>query len=312
MSLLLPQKNLVLVVDEARCDPADFIDIAGRIRAQATDIRVQVLQPKTIHSIARDTWDNPTLLVCLVSIPEIKIKRGKVLITRPIPKLQQCEMMQLGEVPTPHIERYRSGMVLDEALWGSHVVLKPVDLRLTSNGTGLEIISTKKLSGRSEQDFPPNHFTRTNKMLVQRFIDTGPRPVWYRACIFMGEVLYISKVISDVQKTGGDVPANFHSKAKHLLKEFGHYPQIHAFARRMAAAFPQFPLLGCDILQEEKTAEIYGIEVNAGGNVWHFSSQFLAESRKHHPEHNEARLTQYNAFETAAKALINATRRQAI
>ena len=69
MLSLLPQKNLVLVVDEARCDPADFIDIANRIRSQAADIRVQVLQPKVIHSIARDTWDHPTLFYASSTFP---------------------------------------------------------------------------------------------------------------------------------------------------------------------------------------------------------------------------------------------------
>ena len=80
----------------------------------------------------------------------------------------------------------------------------------------------------------------------------------------------------------------------------------------MAAAFPQMPLLGCDILEEQETGMLYGIEVNAGGNVWHFSSPYLAETRSKTPILNAARLNQYNAFDTAAKALINATRRLAI
>jgi hypothetical protein len=311
---LLPQKNLVLVVDEARCDPADFIDIADRIRSQAADIRVQVLQPKTIHSIARDTWDHPTLFLCLVNLPDLRIKRGNLLVTRPIPKLQQSEMMKLAHVPTPHAERYRFGMVFDAKLWASHVILKPEDLTLTSHGTGLEIIATKMLSGKCERDFPPDHFARSNNMLVQNFIDTGRQPVRFRAMTFLGEVLYISKITYAPQKAADatEIPADFHSKSSAIRREFQHYPHVHDFAKKVAAAFRQSPLLGCDILQEHTTGNLYAIEVNAGGNVWHFSSPYLAKHRQEHPEDNVPRLTQYNAFDTAAKALINATRRQAI
>jgi hypothetical protein len=312
LSSLLPRKNLVLVVDEARCDPADFMDIANRIRAQAADVHIQVLQPKTIHAIARDTWHYPTLFVCLVHIRNLQIKRGKLMVTLPIPKLQQAEMMRLANVSTPHMEPYHFGMRLEESLWGSHVVLKPDDLGFTSHGTGLEIIPAKELSGKLEQEFAPDHFVRAHKMLVQRFIDTGPQPSCYRACLFMGEVLYISKVTADVAKQGADIPPNFHSKDARLSNEFGQYPHIHAFGRKMATAFPLMPLLGCDILEEPETGNLYGIEVNAGGNVWHFSSPYLAKSRQRDPQFNAPRLNQYGAFDVAARALINATRRLAI
>lgn len=313
MFSLLPLRNLVLVVDEVRCDPADFVDIAGRIHAKATDIRVQVLQPKTIHSVARDTWDHPTLLVCLVHFPDLKIKRGRTIVTRPIPKMQQCEMMQLANISTPHIERYRFGMDLDEATWGKHVVLKPEDLRMTSKGTGLEIITTSGLSGKQKRDFPTDHFAHEHEMLVTRFIDTGPQPSRYRALTFLGEVLYLSKsTYMPMKSEAGDVPADFHSKAPEVKREFEPYPQIHAFASKLAAAFKDWPLLGCDILEEHQTGKLYAIEVNAGGNVWHFSSRYNAEDRRKNPAYNAARLSQYNAFDTAAKALISATRRLAV
>lgn len=313
MSLLLPKKSLILVISETRCDPADFMDIAEKIRAQAPDVIVHVLTPDKLRTAAQDIWSRPTLAVCLMQIPKLEMRRGKILMSRPISKLQQAEMMKIRGIPTPHVETYRFGMVFDETLWGSHVVLKPQDLNFTSKGAGLEIIATKKLSGMSLQDFPADHFARNHTMLVQRFIDTGPQPVRYRAMTFLGEVLYLSKSTYEPMKpVGGDIPADFHSKAREMRRDFQPFPEFHAFARKLAAAFQQWPLLGCDILEEHGTGKLYALEVNAGGNVWHFSSPFLEKDREKHPEYNAPRLKQFNAFETAAKALINATRRLAI
>jgi hypothetical protein len=312
MSLLLPKKSLILLVSETRCDPQDFEDIAQKIRAQATDVVVQVLTPDKLHKAAKDTWNRPTLAICLTRIPKLSMTRGKIIMSRPISKLQQAEMMKIGGIPTPHVELYRFGMTFDEAIWGQHVVLKPQNLRFTSKGAGLEIIATEKLSGMREQDFPPDHFAHHNKMLVQRFIDTGPQPTWYRACTFIGEPLYIIKAVAKIQKDGANVPKNFHSKGEIQSYEFEHYPRIQAFARKVATCFANSPLLGCDILEEHGTGKLYALEVNAGGNVWHFSSPFNAEDRRKNPEYNTQRLNQYNAFDVAAKALINATRRLAV
>ncbi|MDP4823868.1 MAG: hypothetical protein NWR47_07975 [Aestuariivirgaceae bacterium] len=314
MYSFLPTKNLVLVVDKSRCDPADFLDIAQRMRAQADDVIVQVLQPETIHSIAPETWRHPTLFVCLVRIRNLAIRRGNILMTRPIPKLRQAEMMQLANVATPHVERYRFGMQLDEALWGSHVVLKPEELHFTSKGVGLEVIAAGSLSGKNRQDFAPDHFAHQGTMLVQRFVDTGRHPVIYRAMTFMGEVLTIYKVTYAPEKTPGmaTVPTDFHSKTLETHREFEHFPDVYEFARQTASAFRHWPLLGCDILQEDGTEKLYTIEVNAGGNVWHFSSPFNAKQRQEHPEFNAPRLNQYGAFDVAAKALIKATRQLAV
>jgi hypothetical protein len=314
MSQLLPKKNLVVIVDRSRCDPADFVDITRRARAQAPDIRVQLLMPRTLDKLAPETWDHPTLVVSQVRLPNLRIKRGKLMMPSPIPKLRQAEMMQAAGVATPHVEPYRFGMTFDQSLWGTHVILKPSDLDFSSKGAGLEVIATKELSEKSEQDFPLDHFARSHQMLVQKFIDTGTHPVLYRAMTFLGEVLTIYRVIYVRHKPEGSthVPTDFHSKSTEATRDFNHYPHVHAFARKTAAAFANWPLLGCDILEEHGTGKLYALEVNAGGNVWHFSSPYNAKQRAANPQYNAPRLNQYGAFDVAAKALINATRRLAV
>ena len=313
MSHLLPKKNLVVIVDRSRCDPADFVNITRRARAQAPDIRVQLLMPRTLHKLAPVTWDHPTLIVSQVRLQNLRIKRGKLMMPSPIPKLKQAKIMQAAGVATPHVVPYQFGMTFDECLWGSHVMLKPADLDFSSKGTGLEVIAAKELSGKRQQDFPPDHFAGSHKMLAQKFIDSGPQPVRYRAMTFMGEVLYVMKsTCAPIKSRDGKIPADFHSKAPELRREFLPFPEVRAFARKTAAAFPNWPLLGCDILQEAGTGDLYALEVNPGGNVWHFSSPYNAKDRAAHPEYNALFQSQYGAFDVAAKALINATRRLAV
>jgi hypothetical protein len=313
MSQLLPKKNLVLLIDKSRCDPADFADIVDRIRAQVTDIRVQLLQPSTIYSVARDTWNQPTLFVSNIRIQNLRIRRGRLMMPGPITKLRQSQIMHAAGISTPHVEPFRFGMNFDESLWGSHVILKPADLAFSSKGTGLEVIACRQLSARREQDFPPDHFAHSHNMLAQKFIDTGPQPVRYRAMTFMGEVLYVMKsTCAPTKSPEGDIPSNFHSKAPEVQREFLAFPDIVEFTRTLAAAFANWPLLGCDILKEEATGKLYALEVNAGGNVWHISSPYNEKDRAAHPQYNPLFVSQYGAFDIAAKALISATRRLAV
>jgi hypothetical protein len=97
-----------------------------------------------------------------------------------------------------------------------------------------------------------------------------------------------------------------------IIRGFGQYPDVHEFARKIASAFPAVPLLGCDIVKDIHTGELHALEVNAGGDVWHFSSPFLAEIRAKHPNIEKSMKAQYGAFDVAAKALIRATRQMAV
>ena len=82
-------------------------------------------------------------------------------------------------------------------------------------------------------------------------------------------------------------------------------PEILDFARRVAGCFPRIPLLGVDILQHHETGELFGLEINAGGNTWHFSSKGATSGRV--AVGREARMEQFGAWEIAVRALIEAS-----
>jgi hypothetical protein len=83
------------------------------------------------------------------------------------------------------------------------------------------------------------------------------------------------------------------------------------FARKAAGAFPDIPLLGIDVIQNIGSGELSVLEVNAGGNTWHFSSPSSAYWRKEHPELAAAMKSQFGAFRKAAEVLIRQTRKHA-
>ncbi|MEJ0097458.1 MAG: hypothetical protein WDM84_05355 [Bauldia sp.] len=66
------------------------------------------------------------------------------------------------------------------------------------------------------------------------------------------------------------------------------------------------------LLRDERTGKLYVIELNAGGNTWHFSSMFFAEARRKDPEFTVKRRRQFDAMRTAARVLVARTNAEAV
>ena len=64
-----------------------------------------------------------------------------------------------------------------------------------------------------------------------------------------------------------------------------------------------------DVLREELTGKLFALEINPGGNTWHFSSHSAAriQSSLGGPRLEE----QFGAFDIAADVLIERTRSEA-
>jgi len=246
----------------------------------------------------------------------LQLPRGAAVVSRQLSKLQQDEMFRLAGIRTPLTKQYDIAMTLATQVWGEFILMKPAPLHLTSKNLGIQVFRTSRLSGMAASDFPADHLVHTTAMLIQQLVDSGPHLEMYRALTLCGEVLYIARITNTQRRPELSSPDNvieassFRSDGSHV--EYGQYPEIHEFARRMASAFPAVPLLGCDIIREATSDELYALEVNAGGNVWHFSSRMQAERRARLPEDMKRRHEQYGAFDVAAKALVRATRRMAM
>jgi hypothetical protein len=85
-------------------------------------------------------------------------------------------------------------------------------------------------------------------------------------------------------------------------------PEVHQIAAKAYSAIPSVPLQALDILIGTDGVW-YALEINPGGNTWHFSSTFAAAYER---ELSGRKLKdQFGAFTVAAKALIDKTRAEA-
>ncbi|MDP1703054.1 MAG: hypothetical protein Q8L53_19105 [Aestuariivirga sp.] len=313
-------KNLIILISKSgnRYDPADFVDIGNRAAAFATDVRVYVVSNEVpSSSLPKSIWEFPTLTVAFNNKLTFIPPRGRIIHNRKIEKLEQARILRLAGIPIPHCEIFRPGMTLNPAIWGDVVLLKPAPLDATSHGDNIHIFRRSSLAAMKAGDFPPDHFVHRFPMIIQQFIDTGKFPCKYRVLTLCGEVLYAQfrklmeprpdlalsdEVLKSAQvATSGGSCQYFHED----------YPDVVEFAKKVACAFPNVPLLGVDIVRDFTSNELYVLEVNAGGNTWHFSSKMWAERRRQYPKVAEEAKTQYNAFDAAARALVGATRRWA-
>ena len=83
---------------------------------------------------------------------------------------------------------------------------------------------------------------------------------------------------------------------------------VLAMARAAHKVFPEIPMIGCDIIREARTGDLYVLELNPGGNTWHFSSDSAGERRaRMGPEQVEKMRQQFQALRTVAIALVGRT-----
>ena len=307
MGYIMKKYNLNVIVHPERCNPDDFIQIADKIKKRCNDINVNIsclfpaIQIIENELIEEYDYNLPSLTICLVPLPDIKVE-GKLLMCKTIDKITQYKIFKENNLNTPITKIYKLDM--DLSIFGDYVFLKPFFPSIQSTGRGLFAISKEELIQEKILFNTP--------YIIQEFIDSGNKANIYRSTMFLGEVLYICRIDGAVEKQDGIIPKNFHNKCRPPeidAHRFEHYPEIYDFSKKIAKAFPDSPLLGIDVIKDSETKELYVLEVNAGGNVWHFSSKSEASKNAQHPHHIYHKLNQYDAFNTAADALIKVTRK---
>jgi hypothetical protein len=95
-------------------------------------------------------------------------------------------------------------------------------------------------------------------------------------------------------------------------RSFVYSADLMALARAVHNAIPEVPLKGIDVVREARTGRLYVLEINPGGNTWHFSSRHNAQVRaREGPDYVRQLYGQLDAMATAAYALVDVTRREA-
>jgi hypothetical protein len=313
-------RNLVLITQPGRQDPKDFEEIAERVRKFDRYIKVFVFTPEnTSDDIKREDWRNPTLTVTLGNMGDFRPRRGRFFYNRPIAKERQAELFTSDGIRTPRTITYSAGMVLEEEEWGPVVVIKPNNLKQTSQGQSASLVQLKNLNDFSSLADQLKERIMSNGALVQEFVPTGDYPTSYRAGIFLGRIIHMMKKrsnipipdLADTSIEDLNIDSNHESPGENsfAVRELVVDDEIMAFSTRIAGIFPGLPLLGIDIVRHSRTGELFALEINGGGNTWQFSSRHAAPGRL--VISKEERVKQFDAWNTCARALVEKTRSHA-
>ena len=314
-------RNLILAYRPGWQSLADLNAMARHVRDLDRTIGVFILASTLRNSIARKAAARlPSLVVSPGRMPIFVPKRGKVYQGSPIAKFEELRRLHDAGVPVPRTAILTPQLSLNPADWGPFVILKPTDIGSSSHGRGIQLMRTERVRYKAPQDYPADHPGRLGPMFIQQYIDTGEKLRSHRITTLFGEPLMALLHTSDAPRVdlgGSDdiiesAPMAIQGAgARHT--EFIDAPDAVALARAAHEAIPEVPLKGCDLLRDAATGRLYVIELNCGGNTWHFSSQFLARRRKEHgAEFELRRRQQFDAMRSAARVLVERTIAEAV
>jgi hypothetical protein len=314
------ERHLILVYRSGWQSPEDLNAIAAIVRELDPSIAVSVISANGRGVITRRAAaGHPTLVVSAGKIPTFAPTRGKILQGRPLAKLREVDRLIAAGVPVPRTAELTPDLELDPAEWGEFVILKPTDINTSSFGRGVQLMRTTRVRYRPPEEYPEGHPGRRGPMIAQTYVDTGNPPGVFRVLTFLGRPMYAYFIRGDGYGVDLSAPDDVIENAvvasqayDHAERTFVEDRDVLDAAAAADAAMPDIPLKGCDIVRDAKTGKAYVLEVNAGGNTWHFSSHYFREYRqKLGPEFVRKMHTQFDAFRSAAEALVARTRAEA-
>jgi hypothetical protein len=316
--------NLCLVVTPHRLDPGDFGLIARNMQKLDPSILITIATPyDTADIVKAERWKHKSVTVAIGASGSFVPKRGPMLQSGTVTKLDQYSQMVAAGVATPRTGRFEFGKRYLPEEWSDFVILKPLPLTMTSKSGRTRLYRTNRLEHLSPHSLPEDHFLRDGPGLVQELVDTGVYPSKFRVLSLLGDPLYCSVTRSmaprvSLDASDEDIEAsiidakNPLSKAADVDNKRGLLVKDHdvlAFARKVHGAFPRKPVLGIDILKRESDGKLFALEINAGGNVWHLSSP--KEEHRIRLGGKEAMVAQLGAWDVAARALIRVAKQHA-
>jgi hypothetical protein len=300
----------------------DFAEIGGKIVARDPGIAVFCIDQHTRRVMGDEAWRRPSLTVALLARFEADIRRGPVLMNRAIHKTGQHRIFTKAGIPTPPTLRFVPGMKLDPIMFGEFVVIKPTNPRIASYGRGIQLFRRRKLETMRLRDFPRDHLIHQDRdgYIVQRLIDTGPLLKMHRVQTLFGVPLYCwaaqnHEPLAPIGGTDEDIERVMiaSNAGQERVRWLCVDSEALALSARVGEAFPHVPILGMDIVRDEKTGKIYVLECNPGGNTWHFSSEAVISIRQQFGGGDEAAgrqkmIDQLGAFDLAAEVLVKKVR----
>jgi hypothetical protein len=309
------ERHLVLVHQKLAQDIADFMRIAEAVRTLAPDIDVFIAENDQPSSLVRKkAATRPSLVFSPGPLGLFRPSRGRIYQGRVMSKLDELRALVAGGARIPVFEELTPGTRLDPAVYGEHVVLKPADALAGSFARGIEVRRREDVVFMPPEAYPEGHPGRHGPMIVQRLVDTGPKRTFFRVLTLFGAVLSAHREDSTVPLPPIEAcdPRDYRIKPDYTLGgalSYTHDPEVLDFASSVYRAFPEIPLQGTDVVRCHRTGMLYALEVNPGGNTWMFSRPQAPNTRRLLGVSDLS--AEFDAFTTAARVLIEETRREA-
>ena len=316
-----PERHLVIVHQPGWQAIEDWYGIAATIRKIDPGIATFVVSAAVADEVAvRQAALLPTLVFSPGPLGHFAPTRGKIYQGGTMGKFEQLRRLAEAGVRVPRSTVLRPDLKLDPAEWGEFVVVKPTDIGTSSQGKGFTLMRTERVRYIPPEQYPEGHPGRFGPMVVQYFVNTGPKINAYRVLTLFGQALYsvITRGLEDRPELSADdaviestIVATETLGPERWKKAWVYEADVIALAAAAYRAIPEAPLQGCDIIRDAATGTLYVLELNPGGNTWHFSSARSAEGRAKAPEFEQFRRTQLDAFGTAAHVLADRARQEA-
>jgi hypothetical protein len=302
----------LLLISQGRTLLPTLEELALRVMREDPSIRASALLDRPNRSQWRSLLPlllHRTLVVSMRPLKRLRPWRGTVLQGRASTKAWELARLEAAGVPVPR--------------W--HLVDGPDAPPPPDLGPWLVSKPNRARSGRWIYPVPARHvrwrkrYAERGGVVFQEFVYTGRWPVGYRVNTLLGEVLYASRsegshAYPPLEERSGfqgvadpsGVPIVSGSKKAVFTLCFDE--EILAQARRAAAAFPEIPLLGIDLVRDVETGRCYVLEVNARGGTWHMNSSVGLDIQRANGIDFRA---QFDGMAVAARTLAAETRRRA-
>ncbi|MEP0987524.1 hypothetical protein [Ekhidna sp.] len=299
--------NLVLVPHTKSNQRQDFEKIAIYIEKNAPDIQLFIVEDieenKVIDKFLRK---KPTLVFSIFRLKHLKQLSGTIYEGSTVSKYEELLMMERMDLPVPRMALLSVGNKPDLGDFGDYIVMKPARGR---QGADVKIVKKTKVKWKRPKT---EAASRSHQWILQEFIYTGEWPTSYRVTTLFGKVLFSLKIEADRNKIplkskeafkngGGSIV----SSGKGCSFSLDYNEEIIALGEKAHTAFPSVPLIGCDIVRDIEDGELYIVEANSMGLVWHFNSPIGISSQKHS---NISFESQFDGINKAAQILIQKTR----
>jgi len=306
-----PTRNLLIVQTVPEQDPGDWIAIKTIIERKAPDIEVRIAingQPNS--ATARWQVKRPSLVFSPVTLFEFSPRGGAVYCGRILGKAEQLRRLSGIGISTPKTaELYRQRSFAPDQ-WGEYVIVKPNN---SNSGAGVKLVRTSDLDAR----FDELTANTKDQLLVETYIDHSEDgfPTEYRVLSLFGRALYCSRnrwgaqrpPLAEIAADPRGVIAS-HSTASGRIRSVCNDPDIISLGELAHEAFPECPVIGVDIVRNIQNGQLYVLEVNPHGAVWHLSSTL---GKRMDPGHVRDLYAQFDALDRAADLLIEKTRTEA-